>query len=81
MNILDAIGQTLAHGVRITGVTVDAGAIRPAIDAAGHDALYIVDTVSSLGSMDFRMDEWGVDIVICGSQKGLMLPPGLGNMF
>jgi alanine-glyoxylate transaminase/serine-glyoxylate transaminase/serine-pyruvate transaminase len=48
------------------------------MDAAGHDALLIVDTVSSLASIDFRMDEWRVDIVICGSQKGLMLPPGLG---
>jgi alanine-glyoxylate transaminase/serine-glyoxylate transaminase/serine-pyruvate transaminase len=48
------------------------------MDAAGHDALLIVDTVSSLGSMDFRFDDWRVDIALCGSQKGLMLPPGLG---
>ena len=48
------------------------------MDAAGHEALLIVDTVSSLASIQFRMDEWGVDVVICGSQKGLMLPPGLG---
>ena len=52
--------------------------IRAAIDAAGSDALLMVDTVSALGSMDMRMDEWRVDVVIGGSQKGLMLPPGLG---
>jgi alanine-glyoxylate transaminase/serine-glyoxylate transaminase/serine-pyruvate transaminase len=68
----------ICHNETSTGVTVDVGAIREAIDAAGHDALYIVDTVSSLASIEFRMDDWGVDIVICGSQKGLMLPPGLG---
>ena len=48
------------------------------IDAAGHPALLMVDTVSSVGSMDYRHDEWGVDVAVCGSQKGLMLPPGLG---
>src|SRR5438093_627929 len=52
-------------------------AVRAAIDAAGSDALLIVDTVSSLGSMDFRFDEWRVDVALTGSQKGLMLPPGL----
>jgi alanine-glyoxylate transaminase/serine-glyoxylate transaminase/serine-pyruvate transaminase len=68
----------VVHNETSTGVTCDIAAIREAIDAAGHDALFIVDTVSSLASIDFRMDEWGVDVVICGSQKGLMLPPGLG---
>jgi alanine-glyoxylate transaminase/serine-glyoxylate transaminase/serine-pyruvate transaminase len=68
----------IVHNETSTGVTCDIAAIRKAMDAAGHDALFIVDTVSSLASIDFRMDEWGVDVVICGSQKGLMLPPGLG---
>jgi alanine-glyoxylate transaminase/serine-glyoxylate transaminase/serine-pyruvate transaminase len=68
----------VVHNETSTGVTVDIAAIRAAMDAAGHDALLVVDTVSSLACIDFRMDEWGVDIVICGSQKGLMLPPGLG---
>jgi alanine-glyoxylate transaminase / serine-glyoxylate transaminase / serine-pyruvate transaminase len=68
----------VVHNETSTGVTCDIAAIRQAMDAAGHDALLIVDTVSSLASIDFRMDEWRVDILICGSQKGLMLPPGLG---
>ena len=68
----------VVHNETSTGVTVDIGAVRRAMDAASHDALLIVDTVSSLGCTDFRMDDWRVDIVICGSQKGLMLPPGLG---
>jgi alanine-glyoxylate transaminase/serine-glyoxylate transaminase/serine-pyruvate transaminase len=68
----------IVHNETSTGVTCDIGAIRRAMDAAGHDALLIVDTVSSLASIEFLMDEWRVDIVICGSQKGLMLPPGLG---
>ena len=53
------------------------GAIRKAIDATGHPALYMVDAVSSLASVDYRHDEWGVDVTVAGSQKGLMLPPGL----
>jgi alanine-glyoxylate transaminase/serine-glyoxylate transaminase/serine-pyruvate transaminase len=68
----------ICHNETSTGVTVDVGGIRRAMDAAGHDALLIVDTVSSLASIEFLMDEWRVDVVICGSQKGLMLPPGLG---
>ncbi len=68
----------IVHNETSTGVTCDIGAIRQAMDAANHDALLIVDTVSSLACIDFRMDDWRVDIVICGSQKGLMLPPGLG---
>src|SRR5579885_288019 len=65
----------IVHNETSTGVTTDVKEIRRAIDAAGHDALLIVDTVSSLASIDFRFDEWGVDIALCGSQKGLILPP------
>ena len=68
----------VVHNETSTGVTCDIAGIRRAMDRASHDALLVVDTVSSLASIDFRMDEWRVDIVICGSQKGLMLPPGLG---
>ena len=52
--------------------------VRKAIDCASHPALFIVDTISSLASIDYRHDEWGVDVTVCCSQKGLMLPPGLG---
>ncbi len=65
------------HNETSTGVTSDIAAVRRAIDAAGHPALLMVDTVSSLGSIDYRHDEWKVDVTIAGSQKGLMLPPGL----
>ena len=65
------------HNETSTGTTSRVPEIRAAIDAAGHDALLLVDTISSLASYDFRMDEWGVDLVIGGSQKGLMLPPGM----
>src|SRR6056297_3605909 len=61
------------HNETATGVKSDIAAVRRAMNAAGHPALYFVDCVSSLGSMDFRMDEWGVDIAIAGSQKGFML--------
>ncbi len=61
-----------------TGVTSDIGALRKAMDAAKHPALLYVDGVSSIASIDFRMDEWGVDLAVAGSQKGLMLPAGLG---
>ena len=61
-----------------TGVTSDIGAVRQAMDAANHPALLYVDGVSSIGSIDFRMDEWRVDLAVAGSQKGLMLPAGLG---
>jgi alanine-glyoxylate transaminase / serine-glyoxylate transaminase / serine-pyruvate transaminase len=60
-----------------TGMRHPVAEIRAAIDKVGHPALYMVDTISSLASYDFRMDEWGVDLVIGGSQKGLMLPPGM----
>lgn len=65
------------HNETATGVRSDIAAVRRALDAAGHPALLLVDGVSSIGSMDFRMDEWGVDIAVTGSQKGFMLPPGL----
>ncbi len=66
------------HNETATGVASDIAAVRKAIDDANHQALYFVDTVSGLGSLDFRMDEWGVDLAISGSQKGFMLPTGLG---
>ncbi len=65
------------HNETATGVLSDISAVRKALDAANHPALLYVDGVSSIGSMDFRMDEWGVDIAITGSQKGFMLPAGL----
>ncbi len=68
----------VVHNETSTGVTSRVGEIREAIDAAGHPALLLVDTISSLGSIDYRHDEWGVDVTVSGSQKGLMLPPGLG---
>ncbi len=65
------------HNETATGVLSDIAAVRKAMDAANHPALLYVDGVSSIGSMDFRMDDWGVDIAITGSQKGFMLPAGL----
>jgi alanine-glyoxylate transaminase/serine-glyoxylate transaminase/serine-pyruvate transaminase len=67
----------VVHNETSTGVTSRIAAIRKAIDAAKHPALYMVDTISSLASIDYRHDEWGVDVTVAGSQKGLMLPPGL----
>lgn len=64
------------HNETATGVTSDIGGVRKAMDAAGHPALLFVDGVSSIASIDFRMDEWGVDGAISGSQKGFMLPAG-----
>lgn len=66
------------HNETATGVTSDIAGIRRAMDAVKHPALLFVDAVSSLGSIDFRMDEWQVDVCVSGSQKGLMLPAGLG---
>lgn len=68
----------VVHNETSTGVTSDVAAVRRAIDAAKHPALLMVDTISGLGSADYRHDEWGVDVGISGSQKGLMLPPGIG---
>jgi alanine-glyoxylate transaminase / serine-glyoxylate transaminase / serine-pyruvate transaminase len=87
---VDAIGAHLAadrtgrikavcvvHNETSTGCTSRIDEVRRAIDAAGHGALLMVDTISSLASIDYRHDEWGVDVTVAGSQKGLMLPPGL----
>ena len=65
------------HNETATGVLSDIGAIGQALKTTGHPALFLVDAVSSVGCMDFRMDEWGVDVVVTGSQKGFMLPAGL----
>jgi alanine-glyoxylate transaminase/serine-glyoxylate transaminase/serine-pyruvate transaminase len=67
----------VVHNETSTGVTSRIGEVRKAIDAAKHPALLMVDTISSLASIDYRHDEWGVDVTVGGSQKGLMLPPGL----
>ncbi|MYZ47932.1 pyridoxal-phosphate-dependent aminotransferase family protein [Propylenella binzhouense] len=67
----------VVHNETSTGCTASIAEVRAAIDAAGHPALLMVDTISSLASIDFRQDEWGVDVTVGGSQKGLMLPPGL----
>jgi alanine-glyoxylate transaminase/serine-glyoxylate transaminase/serine-pyruvate transaminase len=71
-------GVMVVHNETATGVTSDVGAVRRAMDAAKHPALLYVDGVSSIASLDFRFDEWGVDLAITGSQKGFMLPAGLG---
>jgi alanine-glyoxylate transaminase / serine-glyoxylate transaminase / serine-pyruvate transaminase len=67
----------VVHNETSTGVTSNIAAVRQAIDAAKHPALLLVDTISGLASADYRHDEWGVDVSISGSQKGLMLPPGM----
>ena len=67
----------VVHNETSTGVTSNIAAVRKAIDAAGHPALLLVDTISGLASADYRHDEWGVDVTVSGSQKGLMLPPGI----
>ena len=67
----------VVHNETSTGVVSRIGDVRRALDAAKHPALYMVDTISSLASLDYRHDEWGVDVTVAGSQKGLMLPPGL----
>ena len=71
-------GVLACHNETATGVTSDIAGVRRALDAASHPALLYVDAVSSLASIDFRMDEWQVDLAVSGSQKGLMLPAGLG---
>src|SRR5205814_9552724 len=87
----DVIGEKLAadrahaikavavvHNETSTGVTSDIPAVRSAIDAAAHPALLLVDAVSSLGAIDYRHGAWHVDVTISSSQKGMMLPPGMG---
>ena len=68
----------VTHNETATGVTSDVAAVRAALNAAGHGAMLFVDGVSSIGSLDFRMDDWGVDLAVTGSQKCLMCPAGLG---
>lgn len=68
----------MVHNETSTGVVNDVAGARAALDRTGHDALLMVDVVSSIGAMDYRHDEWGVDVTVAGSQKGLMIPPGLG---
>jgi alanine-glyoxylate transaminase/serine-glyoxylate transaminase/serine-pyruvate transaminase len=68
----------VTHNETATGVISDVAGVRAALDACGHPALLFVDGVSSIASIDFRMDEWGVDLVVAGSQKGFMMPAGLG---
>jgi alanine-glyoxylate transaminase/serine-glyoxylate transaminase/serine-pyruvate transaminase len=67
----------VVHNETSTGVTSDILAVRQAIDRAKHPALLLVDTISGVGAADYRHDEWGVDVTVSGSQKGLMLPPGI----
>lgn len=67
----------VVHNETSTGVTANVPAVRAALDAARHPALLLVDTVSSLASIDFHLDAWGVDVALTGPQKGLMLPPGM----
>ena len=71
-----ARGVLTVHNETSTGMTLDLASVRAAIDAAGSDALLLVDTISSLGSLDFRFADWGIDAAVGGSQKGLMLPTG-----
>jgi alanine-glyoxylate transaminase/serine-glyoxylate transaminase/serine-pyruvate transaminase len=77
----DSRGQikavAIVHNETSTGVTSNVSAVRQAMDRVRHPALLLVDTISSLASIDYRHDEWGVDVTVAGSQKGLMLPPGL----
>jgi len=73
---IKAVG--VVHNETSSGVTSSVRAVRAAIDRAGHPALLLVDAISSLASIDYRHEEWGVDVTVAGSQKGLMLPPGLG---
>ncbi len=67
----------IVHGETSTGCATNVAEVRRAIDRSNHPALLLVDTISTLGSMDYRHDEWGVDVTVAGSQKGLMLPPGI----
>ena len=71
-------GVFVTHNETATGVTSDVAAVRKVMDDTFHEALLFVDGVSSVGCIDFRMDDWGVDLLVTGSQKGLMLPAGLG---
>lgn len=70
-------GVCVVHNETATGLMIPLPEVRAILDAVGHPALFLVDTISSLGSLEFRMDEWGIDCVVGGSQKGLMLPTGM----
>ncbi len=74
----DIRAVAMVHNETSTGVVNDVAAARAALDRTGHDALLLVDVVSSIGAIDYLHDEWGVDVTVAGSQKGLMVPPGLG---
>jgi alanine-glyoxylate transaminase/serine-glyoxylate transaminase/serine-pyruvate transaminase len=76
LNAIQAV--MVVHNETSTGVTSDVAAVRRAMNETKHPALFMVDTISSLASIDYRHEEWGVDVTVGGSQKGLMLPPGLG---
>ncbi|HCM77232.1 MAG TPA: serine--glyoxylate aminotransferase [Cytophagales bacterium] len=71
-------GVMIVHNETSSGITSDVQAVRKALDKVGHEALLLVDVVSSLGTTPFYQDAWGIDVAICASQKGLMMPPGLG---
>ncbi|MBH68162.1 MAG: aminotransferase [Rhodospirillaceae bacterium] len=71
-------GVLVVHTETATGITNDLRSIRKAIDSSRHPALLVVDSVAALGTVDYRMDEWGIDVTVSASQKGLMMPPGLG---
>lgn len=88
--VADRLRADTSHDIRAvicvqvdtaTGVRNDIAAVRAAIDAAGHPALYLVDCIAALACEEFRMDDWGVDVMVAASQKGLMTPPGLGFVF
>jgi alanine-glyoxylate transaminase/serine-glyoxylate transaminase/serine-pyruvate transaminase len=68
----------VVHNETTTGVTSDIKGVRAAMDAADHPALLLVDGVSSIGALEFKFDDWGVDVAVTGSQKALSLPTGLG---
>ena len=71
-------GVLIIHTETATGVTNDLPSIRKALDSANHPALFLVDTVAAVGTVDYQMDNWGIDVTVTASQKGLMMPPGLG---
>ena len=71
-------GVLIIHTETATGVTNDLPSLRKALDSANHPALFLVDTVAAVGTVDYQMDNWGIDVTVTASQKGLMMPPGLG---
>ena len=71
-------GVLIIHTETATGITNDLPSLRKAVDSANHPALFLVDTVAAAGTVDYQMDNWGIDVTVTASQKGLMMPPGLG---